>query len=306
MIKKTSKILLILFVYLILDIAVFYFVPDSLKLLIYNKRSHKLQSYYYHHDQRANANYFDHWGKNKPIIYTNQYGFKDQKKGEVQFSSKNLLFIGDSLAEGVGLKYEDSWVGIISQRLKNNDTTVLNAGLQTYASSVYLAKTYHLIERLKLPITGVYVMISVNDVHDDYYRYKGVDKNFRVRHDDETNRLFINILNFIKGNTFAYQIIAELTPPLAFFQKVKSSFNKIASLFSQKPNITSNKQEPKSLQSADSILQTSKQQDYEIMYKKDVFNNVGKQSIEKTNDYLIRLAQFLKNKNIAKNNTNRR
>ena len=118
--KITTKIAKFLVFFLIIDSLFFFFIPESIKTPIFNKRSHKLQSYYYHHDQRDNANYLDHWGTSKALIHTNQYGFKAKQKGAVKFSDRNILFIGDSLAEGVGLKYEDTWAGIIAKELENN------------------------------------------------------------------------------------------------------------------------------------------------------------------------------------------
>lgn len=298
----TYKLFKFLIIFLILDICIFLLIPDNLKTSLYNKRSHKLQSYYYHHDQRANATYYDHWGKNKPLIFTNKYGFKESKIGDVTFSKKNILFIGDSLAEGVGLKYEETWVGLIAEQLKKNKITVLNAGLQTYASSIYLAKTYDLIERKKIPITEVFVMISVNDIYDDYYRYKEVDKNFRVRHDDENNIVFIKLINFIKGNTIIYQIIAELSPPLAFIQKIKASFNTIKQSFAKKnENYLRQENNTREIQSIQSILAVSNRNDYKMMYDEKIFAEIGAKSINKSIAYLERLGEFLEKKNIKLN-----
>jgi lysophospholipase L1-like esterase len=299
LLKISTKIIKFVIFFLTIDIIIFFLIPESIKLSIYNKRSHKLQSYYYHHDQRSNANYLDHWGNSRPIIYSNKYGFKDKQKGLVKFSDKNILFIGDSLVEGVGLKYEDTWVGIVAEQLKERNIVVLNAGLQTYASSIYLAKTYDLIERKKLPITDVYVMISVNDISDDFYRYKSVDENFKVRHDEEVNILSIEIMNFIKGNTFTYQIIAELTPPLAFIQKLRSSFSAIKNSFStHEKTLLQNQAIKKNIQSEESILIISNGSDYKLMYDENIFEKNGKESILKTINYLNRLGVYLSSKKI--------
>jgi hypothetical protein len=299
LLRISTKIIKFVIFFLAIDIIIFFLIPESIKLSIYNKRSHKLQSYYYHHDQRSNTNYLDHWGNSRPVIYSNQYGFKDKQKGLVKFSDKNILFIGDSLVEGVGLKYEDTWVGIVAEQLEERNIVVLNAGLQTYASSIYLAKTYDLIERKKIPITDVYVMISVNDIHDDFYRYKSVDENFKVKHDEEINILFIEMINFIKGNTLTYQIIAELTPPLAFIQKLKSSFSSIKNSFStHEGTLLQNQQIKKNIQSEESILMISNGGDYKLMYDENIFEKNGKESILKTINYLNRLGVYLSSKKI--------
>jgi len=299
LLRISTKIIKFVIFFLAIDIIIFFLIPESIKLSIYNKRSHKLQSYYYHHDQRSNTNYLDHWGNSRPVIYSNQYGFKDKQKRLVKFSDKNILFIGDSLVEGVGLKYEDTWVGIVAEQLNERNIVVLNAGLQTYASSIYLAKTYDLIERKKIPITDVYVMISVNDIHDDFYRYKSVDENFKVKHDEEINILFIEMINFIKGNTLTYQIIAELTPPLAFIQKLKSSFSSIKTSFStHEGTLLQNQQIKKNIQSEESILMISNGGDYKLMYDENIFEKNGKESILKTINYLNRLGVYLSSKKI--------
>lgn len=165
-----------------------------------------------------------------------------------------------------------------------------------------MAKTYDLIERKKIPITEVFVMISVNDIYDDYYRYKEVDKNFRVRHDDENNIVFIKLINFIKGNTIIYQIIAELSPPLAFIQKIKASFNTIKQSFAKKnENYLRQENNTREIQSIQSILAVSNRNDYKMMYDEKIFAEIGAKSINKSIAYLERLGEFLEKKNIKLN-----
>ena len=77
------------------------------------------------------------------------------------------------------MKFEDSYVGIISKKLKKNnqDIEVLNAAVQSYSPAIYLSKIYNILERKKFPITDIVIMVSGGDFHDDYFRYIDVDKN---------------------------------------------------------------------------------------------------------------------------------
>ena len=95
------------------------------------------------------ASFYDVWGYEKYKIFTNNLGFKDISNRQVEFKNKNILFIGDSFTEGVGIEYKDTYVGIIDRKLKerNKNIEVLNAGVQSYSTSIYLSKIYHLIER---------------------------------------------------------------------------------------------------------------------------------------------------------------
>ena len=52
-------------------------LPIDIKTKIYDKRSHKIKSYYYHHDLRPNSHWIENWGWQTSKIYTNNLGFKD-------------------------------------------------------------------------------------------------------------------------------------------------------------------------------------------------------------------------------------
>ena len=55
------------------------------------------------------ASFYDQWGYEKYKIFTNNLGFKDKSNREIEFKKK-ILFIGDSFTEGVGIKYEDTFL----------------------------------------------------------------------------------------------------------------------------------------------------------------------------------------------------
>ncbi len=108
-----KNFLIIFLVYLIADIIIFYLVPTTVKDKLFVNRAHRIKSYYYHHDFRPKASFYDRWGYERYKINTNNLGFKDSSKRNVKFKKTNILFIGDSLTEGVGIYINDKYVGVI-------------------------------------------------------------------------------------------------------------------------------------------------------------------------------------------------
>jgi len=291
-----KKGVLVFIIYIILDIIFFSFLPNEVKTKIYNNRAHRIKSYYYHHDFRPNASFIDHWGYKKNQVNTNNLGFKDKKVRDIKFKEKNILFIGDSFTEGVGLKFQDTFVGLISKKLSNidDDILILNAAVQSYSPSIYLSKIYHLIVRKKFPITHIVVMMSGGDISDDYYRYLDVDKKFVVNHVDFSNKYIINFINFYKSNTLLYQFIARITPPKVIPDLIKAFFKK-------KNNENHLAKENQLLKiSNEEILNLEMlyRKDYAYLYNKDIFNKWGKKAITRSVENLNRIIEITNQQNI--------
>lgn len=299
--KIFKAILLFIIIFLILDIILFAITPDSVKTKIYNKRAHKIQSYYFHHDLRPNVSFYDNWGDKKYLIHSNSLGFKSNKKGQIKYGQKNILFIGDSLVEGVGVRYNDTFVGKLQKDYQSEDVSFLNASLQSYSNSIYLTKIYHLLERKKIKINEVVLMFTANDVHDDYYRYGKVNEEFILKHEDNQNRLLIYIINFIKGNTFTYQIAAEFSPPRAGIQKIKNILNKINQKKGEntsKVELNENQKKNHQEVSIDTVNRLTSRKDYEFLYNRNKFNLWGNEALNNTLVTFDRLIDYLNKKNI--------
>jgi len=299
-INLSKKIFIFLIIFLTFDIIFFSLIPKKIKSELYNNRAHRIKSYFYHHDLRPMASFYDHWGYERYKIYTNNLGFKDKSNRKIEFNVRNLLFIGDSFTEGVGLKYGETYVGIIENELKKkySNIEVLNAGVQSYSTSIYLSKIYHLIERKKLPITDIVVMISGGDVFDDAYKYKDVSKEFILNHVDQKNKAIISIINFYKSNTLTYQLISRITPPKVIPELIKSLFeNK-----SKSTNYT--EQEEKLFQISNSEIDQMNfmnLKDYSYLYSEQEFNDWGKKAIDQSIDNLERIIKISKKNNINLN-----
>ena len=298
--KFFKKVLIFLLVFLTFDIVFFSIVPSELKSKLYNNRAHRIKSFYYHHDLRPMASFYDLWGYERYKIYTNNLGFKDSSNREVKFKKKNILFIGDSFTEGVGVKYEDTYVGLIERNLKtkSNDIEVLNAGVQSYSTSIYLSKLYHLLERKKLPITDVVVVISGGDIFDDHYKYLDLNDDFILNHVDQKNKYIIKMINFFKSNTLTYQLITIITPPKVIPERIKS-------IFSKKDLDTNYNQKEKNLLSIsnDEIdqLEFLNHKDYAYLYSSIEFNKWGKKAIDKSMSNLKEIIKITAKKNINLN-----
>ena len=301
MLKIFSKLkfLSIFFIlYLIFDIILFSILPENFKSSLYNNRAHRIKSYYYHHDLRPLASFYDNWGYQRYKIFTNNLGFKDESKKKIEFKERNILFIGDSFTEGVGLKYEDTYVGNISKKLDkiNKNIKILNAGVQSYSTSIYLSKIYHLIYREKIPITDIVVMVSGGDFFDDKYKYLDVNENYVLNHIDFKNKYLIKFINFYKSNTLIYQFISRITPPKKILDIYKS--------FKLKENFLNNKTEKELMKiSDDQILNMDflKRKDYSYFFSKNEFNLWGKSAIDESIKNLKKIINITEKKNIRIN-----
>ena len=297
--KYSKKTIVFFIIYICIDILFFSLLPKNLKSEIYNNRAHRIKSYYYHHDLRPMASFYDSWGYERYKIFTNNLGFKDSSNREVQFKNRNILFIGDSFTEGVGLKYEDTYVGIIDKELrsKNIDLEVLNAGVQSYSTSIYLSKIYHLLNRKKLPISDIVIMVSGGDIFDDSYKYLEIDDNFVLNHEDRKTKFMINLINFYKSNTLTYQFISRVTPPKVIPTIIKQFFD-------DKDNLEYDKEEAERLKiKNDEIdnLSFFEIKDYSYFFSEKEFNIWGKKGIDYSINNLKKISEICKEKNINLN-----
>lgn len=295
-----NKALIFLFVFLLFDIVFFTIIPSDIKSKLYNNRAHRIKSFYYHHDLRPMASFYDHWGYERYRIFTNNLGFKDSSNREVKFKNKNILFIGDSFTEGVGIRYQDTYVGLIEKNLKKkyNDIEVLNAGVQSYSTSIYLSKIYHLVHRKKLPITDIVVMVSGGDIFDDYYKYLDLSDDYILNHVDQKNIYLIKVINFIKSNTLTYQLITRITPPKVIPGLIKS-------IFSKKDSIIDYSQKEKNLFSISNNeidqMKFLDHKDYAYLYSNMEFDKWGKKAIDKSMSNLKQIIKITDEKNINLN-----
>ena len=289
-----KKILVIFLIFLSFDIILFYLLPQNIKADLVVPRAHRIKSYFYHHDLRPDSSFRDHWGYEQNLIFTNNLGFKDQKNRNIKFKEKNILFIGDSFTEGVGLKYNETFVGIIDKKLKkeNSNIEILNAGVQSYSPKIYYSKLYDILERKNYPIQHIVIIVSGGDIFDDYFRYNEVNEDNVLVHDDFQNKTILNVINFLKGNTFIYQFIARITPLKVIPDVVKSIFEKDnkKKRYLKKVN---------NLKDEDIYnFKFMKLKDYDYLYQDIAFNSWGKEAINNSFLYLEKISKLTNKKDI--------
>ncbi|MFA5196768.1 MAG: hypothetical protein WC401_13300 [Bacteroidales bacterium] len=140
-----------------------------------HEKEYRIPSDYYHHGLKPNVNIPKTiWGNILYPITTNSLGFKDKRRHEVSLHSDRyrILFIGDSFTEGVGIAYENTFVGIIDNALQKKNIEVLNAAACTYSPSIYYAKVKYLIDVIGLKFNELVVFIDISDIKDEAVSYR--------------------------------------------------------------------------------------------------------------------------------------
>jgi hypothetical protein len=135
----------------------------------------RVRDSHYTHGLKPNFNGFDAWGSSKVPIFTNSLGFRDAAVRSVPTTAdrKRVVFIGDSFTESLGVPYEQSFVGLFAQAFPAID--VLNAGVSSYAPSVYYEKLKYFLDS-GLTFDEAVVYIDISDIQDEAILYS-YDKN---------------------------------------------------------------------------------------------------------------------------------
>jgi lysophospholipase L1-like esterase len=136
-------------------------------------------------------------------LHTNSLGFKDKSSRTISLLpskkfKKRIVFIGDSFTEGVGLVYEDTFVGIVDKELNNKSIEVLNAGVSSYSPIIYWRKTKYLIEEVGLKFDELAVFVDISDFDDEKYQYR-LSKRGHVIDLTDQGKLFLRAVDEYGG-----------------------------------------------------------------------------------------------------------
>ncbi|GAC1332657.1 MAG: hypothetical protein NVSMB26_12610 [Beijerinckiaceae bacterium] len=181
--------------FVLLELALHIISPDQNPLLgpPFVKSKFRIAHPVYSHTLLPNYDGEDVWGTSHAHITTNSLGFKDGAVRDVPLRSnkKRVLFLGDSFTEGIGLPYEQTFVGRFAAHFPQLD--VLNGAVVSYAPSVYYAKTKYLLES-GLHIDEVIVYIDISDIQDEAIAYRFDNEgNLKMgRFDDRCPEVTIN------------------------------------------------------------------------------------------------------------------
>ena len=140
-------------------------------------------------DQTIGHDIFDHnlkksfkanleWTPGKTYLYcTDKNSFRTfcdkMDSNEKEF---DIAFIGDSFTEGIGVIYEETFVGRIINNYKN--LKIANLGVVSYSPSIYFAKLKYLLEN-GYKFKRVIIYFDISDVYDDNRKYNLINEKIR-------------------------------------------------------------------------------------------------------------------------------
>ncbi len=118
------------------------------------------------------------WGNIRYTFCTDANAFRSNCKDQFNKNKYfDLAFIGDSFTEGVGVNFENSFVGLVSSDLKN--LKIANLAVSSYSPAIYYSKINHLLNK-EYRFKEIIVFIDLSDIQDDSVCYK-LDKQIVKR-----------------------------------------------------------------------------------------------------------------------------
>ena len=121
------------------------------------------------------------------------------------------------------------------------------------------------------------------DIHDDLFRYKDINENYVVSHNDFINiKILVDINNFLKSNTITYQFIKRVTPLSNLFKNLRNQNNEDFKNYDLKKVL--------------SILNNKPDQKHVI--DKQEFNKWGASGLEQSRLYIEKVKKLLDEKKI--------
>ena len=161
----------------------FILVLDLLLSNTFIKQNHCVNYSEFYYELKKNCKGKYRFKSSFPLIrtYTDELGLRVGKNSKIRNKeNKNLFIFGDSFTYGVGIKYEQTFVGRIANDL--NDYNVYNFGVGSYSPSVYLYKLKKILDRNIKP-EKVLIFLDLTDV---------IDESTRWKYDKTNNKVFLN------------------------------------------------------------------------------------------------------------------
>lgn len=178
--KKKFRI----FVYILLNT---FFLFVLIDLFLGKLFLQKIGKYYTEDSFRVYNRYFDYtlkenlntqnavWGNSIYQLCTDERGFKTECNRSIKNNYK-FAFIGDSFAEGIGLPYEKTFVGIFEEKIKNK---VINMAVASYSPYIYKKKIKFFLDN-KINFEHLIVSVDLTDLEDDWRRKNSLNKKKKL------------------------------------------------------------------------------------------------------------------------------
>ena len=183
LVKKLLDLLKILLITFVFSLVIDFFLGS--KILKYFDAYFAKSQFYerliridhpiYHHTLRENVQYTNNVSfVDTYELCTNNHGFKS-KCNQVDNKNYEFAFIGDSFTEGTPIEYEDSFVGIFTEK---TGYKTANLGIVSYSPKIYLSKINYLLKQ-GFKFDHVVVFIDISDFYDDINFYS-IDESLKV------------------------------------------------------------------------------------------------------------------------------
>ncbi len=146
----------------------FYVAPMAAQVAL-DERAYRWPNPDYHHGLRPNFSGYGNWGGRLYPIATNSLGFKDARPRQVARRSdkRRVVFVGDSFTEGVGLAWDQTFVGRFAAA--RPDLEVLNAGAVGSTPTIYYRKIKWLMDQ-GYAFDHVWVFIDLSDIPEEGFQ----------------------------------------------------------------------------------------------------------------------------------------
>ena len=190
---------------------------------------HGISSNIFDHDFKKNVNKIVGWGDRRVKLCTDDNGFRVSCDYKIKKNkSFDIAIIGDSMTQGVGLEYEETYSGLISKHFVGKK--IANLGQTSYSTAIYFAKINHFIKE-NFKFDEIVVFLDQSDIRDDVLCYslngevvvrrktfKGCmnnlsDKNIKYKIFFQNNFRLINTsLDIITKNLANFGLLEEKIP----------------------------------------------------------------------------------------------
>jgi len=167
--NRLEKIILInLFIFFIS----FFILDFILSNTIFDAKKnscYQIEKFFY--NLKKNCSGLDKFKSSFPTVkvLTDEQGLRIGKNTEKNYKEKVFIF-GDSFTFGVGLKFEDTFTGILENKIKNYD--FYNFAVSSYSPTLHLFNLKKQIQLKNYP-SKIIMLLDMTDVHDEAVRWKG-------------------------------------------------------------------------------------------------------------------------------------
>ena len=128
----------------------------------------------WHHDLAPNQNSMRPWGKILYPFRTDRYGFRTGTcaPGEAEKGKPAIFAVGDSFTEGLGVPYEETFVGLMACQAIKEDKAAWDLGVMSFSPVIYYRKIRAAAEKLGIKPTEIYVFLDLSDITDEALVYR--------------------------------------------------------------------------------------------------------------------------------------